>query len=233
MRNWPNTDTYHQSNNQKSKTFCFCWKRSQGNQHQKFRKYEVKPESEGRGVGTEAFECEEGKNNSSLSWLVQDYHLCIWHTINIHYGYWFYDAFHMGVTQPTSMRLSLCVDLSNKKIGGYDVGHMFKMLFCVPRLDNWSLHLLLLPNICSHYSCPGCISSSPHCQGDIFAHVNAVKLRKAGIWVRLSQKRICLLPSQSKSIQIIMMVTYFLFPSSVHSKIKTKNLFLSVVNVSV
>lgn len=176
-------------------------------------------------MGTQAFEHEEGKNNSSLSWLIQDYHLCIWHTVNIHYRYWFYDTFHMGVTQPASMRISLCVDLSNIYMKKWEVmmwDTCWEMLLCVPRLDNWSLHLLLLPNICSHYSCPGCVFSSPHCQGDIFAHVNAVKLRRAGIWVQLSQKLICPLPSQSKLIQVIMMVTYFLFPNSVHSKIKTK-----------
>lgn len=131
----------------------------------------------------------------------------------------------MGVTQPASMRISLCVDLSNIYMKKWEVmmwDTCWEMLLCVPRLDNWSLHLLLLPNICSHYSCPGCVFSSPHCQGDIFAHVNAVKLRRAGIWVQLSQKLICPLPSQSKLIQVIMMVTYFLFPNSVHSKIKTK-----------
>lgn len=35
----------------------------------------------------------------------------------------------MGVTQAASMRISVCVDLSNiymKKIGGNDVGHMLR-----------------------------------------------------------------------------------------------------------
>lgn len=70
----------------------------------------------------------------------------------------------------------------------------------VPHLDSWSVLLLLLPNICSDCSCPGWVSSSLHHQGDLFARVNTVELRRAGIWVQLSQKLICPLPSQSKSV---------------------------------
>lgn len=58
-------------------------------------------------------------------------------------------------------------------------------------------------------------------------------MRIAGNWIQLKEKWIYPLPSQSESIQIVMMVTYFLFPNSVRSKTEIKHPFLSVINVSV
>lgn len=77
-------------------------------------------------------------------------------------------------------------------------GTRCEMLLRVPCFGTWSLHLLLLPNICSHCSCPGCVCSSPHCQGDILAHVAAGKRRGADVWVQPSQKWIRPIPSQNK-----------------------------------